>query len=133
MSAQAQRRISKTPGKDQPRILSLGYSVSLLIAREKALNEAGCQVESVTWLEEASELVEAKQHDLLVIGHRVPEEVRNRAASLFRTRNPNGRIVFLYLGSIHNADMADAVISVLNSPADLAIAISHQVQRARGE
>ncbi len=130
MSARAASQDSADPQR-RPGILSFGYAVSLLVSRERAFVEAGFTVDSAASFDEAVAILEAKHHDILVIGHRVPEDERNRLAALFRARNPEGRVVFLYLGSIQNAGTADAVISVSNPAADLAVAISHQIQRAR--
>ncbi len=133
MSARAERRFAAADASRRAHILSYGHISHLVLSREKAFSEAGFDVNSTTSPAEVAALIGAKRCDVLVVGHTVPENERNRVASLFRSRNPGGRIVFLYLGSIQNADLADAVISVTNPPADLAITIAHQVQRARAE
>jgi DNA-binding NtrC family response regulator len=111
-----------------PTILYFGYARELLRAREDAFRAAGFEVHSVCVLEQVLAMIDGSGYDALVIGSRVPEEERNQVAAAFRAKNPRSRIVFLYEGSIHNTEMADALLNGMNAPSDLAFAVAQQVR-----
>jgi len=111
-----------------PSILLFGYARELLRAREDAFRAAGFEVQSVCVLEQVLAMIDGYGYDALVIGSRVPEEERNQVAGAFRAKNPRSRIVFLYEGSIHNTEMADALLNGKNAPSDLAFAVAQQVR-----
>src|SRR5436190_12844998 len=84
------------------RVLSVGYIESLLNERNKVLSGAGLAVMSVTRTERAISLLHRHPFDVVVIGHAVAPEERNRVAQAARQK---GRIaiIFLYSGSIADA------------------------------
>lgn len=64
-----------TPAKARVRILSVSYDQGLLLTRaELLLTTPTCQVVSVASLEEASKQVLAKDFDLVILCHTIPEE-----------------------------------------------------------
>ena len=117
-------------GELELNLLCAGSRPELLPAREQAFREAGFHVQSATTCDEAIAVIRGGHHDVLVVGMAADEEERNRIAAAFKSKNPGGTVVFLYHGSIRNAEMANAVLSVVNPPADLARAI--RVQMGRG-
>jgi DNA-binding response OmpR family regulator len=105
----------------------VGVSAELLRPHDEAFAEAGFQVQSATSADQAIGLMQRGHYDVLVVGASVEEGERNRIAAKFKSRNEDGRIIFLYRRSIRNAEAADAVLSAFNKPADLARVICEQV------
>jgi DNA-binding NtrC family response regulator len=106
-------------------VLSFGYAKVHLMQRHRLLAKHGYDVVSVSDLRLAMSLAEeeATRFSVLVIGHAVPKEERLRLTSSYQTRNPAGKVIFLYRHSIDNAACAAALLSVDGSTDNLIVAI----------
>ena len=111
-----------------PRILSVGYLVDHLRARNERLREAGFAVDSASDASEAAELVRSVIYDAAVFGAAVPEEVRNAMAAAVRAKNSKAVIVMLYWSGIQHAELADAVLHINTSDADLQNIIAYMLE-----
>jgi CheY-like chemotaxis protein len=100
------------------RVLSLGRHRELLRSRERLLESAGFKVASVTTRNAAERLLRAKRFNVLVVGHAVPIRERIEAAVLAKSMQ-GIPVVCMYLGSIFQAESADAILSADGSPEDL--------------
>ena len=94
------------------RVLSVDNSIPYLVKRHVALKRAEIPVESASTLREAVQLMRLGAFDVAVLGHAIPEDERNRIASVLLETKPDMRIIMMYSGSIANADHADAVLSL---------------------
>lgn len=92
------------------KVLSFGYSESLLQKRHQWLSASQFDVCSVNTRSMVRRLLGNQEFDLLLIGHTVPMKDRNEIAR--RAKSKKIRVVFLYRWNIHGAELADAVISV---------------------
>ena len=90
------------------RILLIGYVADLLQQRKKKLRTAGHEVTSAQTLEEALRTTQWGQYDVVVLGHGVPEHLRNRLAATVKRTNPGTRVVMLYSRPSEKPDAADA-------------------------
>lgn len=79
------------PGK----VLSICYEPNLLHSRHVALKEAGFVVDSVLGNKGAMNLRKL-DHDIVVICHAAPLEVRQQMMDWIRTRSPHSRVVALH-------------------------------------
>jgi DNA-binding response OmpR family regulator len=107
------------------RVLSVGYLVEQLQDRNQRLRKAGFTVDSTSDSDRAFALASANHYDCTVLGLAVPESVRNDIAAAVREKNPAAIVVMLYWGSIQNAELADAVLSVKTSDDDLQSILKH--------
>ena len=94
------------------RVLSVDNSIPYLVKRHVALKRAEIPVESASTLREAMQLMRLGEFDVAVLGHAIPEDERNRIASVLLETKPDMRIIMMYSGSIANADHSDAVLSL---------------------
>ena len=93
------------------RVLSFGYVEEFLEERHNLLVSAGFEVISVASKSEAVKLLEAKEFDVLLVGHGVPAEQRNQVAVRAKLSGKT-LVIFLYRLNINKAEYADAVLSV---------------------
>ncbi len=113
------------------KILSFGYTLGLLKVREGLLNRAGFDVDTAFSFQEAGSLVSRHEYDLAIVGHAVDAGERNRLAELIRQRCPNAAIIFLYRGSIHEAQLADGLLSVAAGEEQVVAAACDVIARRR--
>jgi hypothetical protein len=92
------------------KVLSFGYSESLLQKRHQWLSASQFDVCSVNTKSMVRRLLGNQEFDVLLIGHGVPMKDRNEIAK--RAKSKKIRVIFLYRWNIHGAELADAVISV---------------------
>ncbi len=79
------------------KVLSICYEPKFLHPRHAALKEAGFAVDSVLGNKGAMNL-RTLDHDIVVICHAAPLEVRQQIMDWIRTRSPNARVVALHSG-----------------------------------
>lgn len=120
--------------EQRPKLLSLASNHESAAARKQAFLQAGFDVELARSCQQATAFIKQGDYEVRVVGDCVQERERNRAAATFKRRNADGLIVFLYHGSINHAELANALLSVGNDPADLARTICEQIgMRAAGK
>jgi hypothetical protein len=109
------------------KVISFGYSLEWLRARNQKLSDAGFRVYDAFDEPSARRLVAKAGSSALITGHLVPEAVRNRVAHEARRVNPNIAIVMLYDGRIENAALADAALNTVTADHNLAEVVRHLV------
>jgi DNA-binding NtrC family response regulator len=100
------------------RLLLFGCERAFLRGRRASLENSGIQVVTVGKEENARALLRERRFDVLIIGRRAPVEDRNRIAVMAKSRQKL-RVIFLYRGSISQAEAADALITADVSTEDL--------------
>ena len=103
------------------KVLSFAYSKKPQQEREQELKDAGLDVTAAATASEALALLREDHFDVLIVGQAVPQEERDRVASV--AKSCRTRVVFLYKNSISGAVSGDAVISADTSPHDLIEAV----------
>ena len=102
------------------KILLVGYLTDLVERRKQCLEAAAYEVICATSFGEVMRLIDEHEFKVVVLGHGVPEAERNRIARKTKQVSPVTKLVMLYLASIKNAELADAIIHTTTDPADLA-------------
>ncbi|HET6935381.1 MAG TPA: hypothetical protein VFI72_11120 [Candidatus Angelobacter sp.] len=92
------------------KVLIVGYLDGVLQERTAAFSSAEFEVIPASDLQEAMRAIGTGSFDVVVLGHGVPESERNQIARSARDRNGRAKLLMLYLGSIHNAELADALL-----------------------
>jgi ActR/RegA family two-component response regulator len=100
------------------RLLLFGCERSFLRDRRGSLAKAGIQVVAAEKELDARALLRAQCFDVLMIGRKIPAEGRNKIAVLAKSRQKL-RVIFLYRGSIAQAESADALITADANTEDL--------------
>ena len=108
------------------RILSFGYDRNLLRIRHQSLEMAGFKVVSVTNKEATECFLLAKRFQVLIVGHAVPVKERIEVSLLAKSLK-NMQVICFYLGSIRQAESADAILSLEGTSEDLILAIHRLV------
>ena len=118
------------------KILLVGYLTDLVEKRKQCLESAAYEVICATAFSEVMRLVDEHKFKVVVLGHGVPETERNRIAQKAKQVSPATKLIMLYLASIKNAELADALIHITTDPADLVRTIddltSEQTRRMSG-
>jgi CheY-like chemotaxis protein len=91
-------------------ILLVGRFPELTRQRREAFESAGYAVHASNDIVLASERIERTQYDAVVIGHGIDEDERLHLTHAVKARRPAPKLVYLYIGSIRNAELADAVL-----------------------
>jgi hypothetical protein len=99
------------------KVLSFGLAKELLAHRHAALAEYDFQVVSVSSKKGALDLVRREVFAAVIVGHQVPADMRNEVASVAKALH-GSRVIYLYRGSIANAELADAVWNI-DGPVEL--------------
>jgi DNA-binding NtrC family response regulator len=107
------------------KILLVGYLTDLVERRKQCLEAAAYDVTCATSFSEVMRLIDEREFKVVVLGHGVPEIERNRIARKTKQVSPSTKLVMLYLASIKNAELADAIIHTTTDPADLARTIQY--------
>ncbi|PYP84235.1 MAG: hypothetical protein DMG65_22960 [Candidatus Angelobacter sp. Gp1-AA117] len=102
------------------KILLVNYLADLVQRRKQCLEAAAYEVICATSFSEVMRLIEEHEFKVVVLGHGVPEAERTRIARRIKQVSPATKLVMLYLASIKNAELADAIIHTTTDPADLA-------------
>jgi DNA-binding NtrC family response regulator len=105
-----------------PHILSLSANPELGQLRAMVLRQAGYMVNWPANKEEADKLLENESFDLLVIGHSISGQSARHFVEVFRTRNPQGKIVAVTDAS-YLMIKADKTVKALDGPEALLGAI----------
>lgn len=119
------------PGRSPSRVLCVGYDQKLLSQRAAILCDAGFDVAIASTLEDVRVRVSTGPYEALVIGHRVPQDVRNQIVEAARAQLPRVAVVLLYRERIRDASCADAVLSVDSGPRFLANSLQYLLQEAK--
>jgi DNA-binding response OmpR family regulator len=101
------------------RILSVGVLQNPLRVRNQALRGAGFEVSSCTSIAVAESLFKKNPYRAVIIGHGIRTNRRVELAMFLRENSATVKIVFLYIGSIGQAELADAVVSVEDTAQNL--------------
>ncbi len=97
------------------KVLSICYEPNFLYVRHMALKETGFAVDSVLGNNGATNL-RTYDHDIVVICHAAPLEVRQQMMNWIRKRSPNARVVALYSNvETERLEYADAEASGLQA------------------
>lgn len=115
-------------------VLAFACHPQFLRSRLKALTTAGLKVTSVDTKPEALGHLAKKHFELLLIGHHVPVQVRNEV--VLKAKAQKMRVIFLYHGSIAQAESADALLTADVTAEDLIatafrLATTDEVRRTR--
>ena len=113
-----------------PRILLIETYPVLLTQRRHAFESAGYEV-YVSSVSQAFGLIERKRFDAVVLGHAIDEQERERLTSATTTKQRSCKVVCLYLGSIRNAEVANAVLQATSPVEDLVRAVDELVSPDR--
>ena len=105
------------------KILLVGYLTDLVERRKQCLEAAAYEVVCATAFSAVMRLIEEQKFQVVVLGHGVPETERTRIARKIKQVSPATKLIMLYLASIKNAELADAIIHTTTDPADLVRAI----------
>jgi len=105
--------------ENMEKILLVGYLTDLVERRKQCLEAAAYEVICATAFSEVMRFIDEHTFKVVVLGHGVPEAERTRIARKIKQVNPAAKLVMLYLASIKNAELADAIIHTTTDPADL--------------
>ena len=94
------------------KVLSVDLEPARLEARNLAMARVGYQVDAADTREKALALSREHAYAAAVFGHTVPADLRNSLAVNLKAANRKVKIIMLYQGSIGNAEIADALLSV---------------------
>jgi CheY-like chemotaxis protein len=108
------------------RLLLFGCDREFPQSRRRVLEHAGIQIKAVENSEGALKLLRAWPFDILMIGQEVPLHDRNKLSLAAKSLHKL-RVIFLYRGSISQAESADALLSAEVSTEDLVSAIRRLV------
>jgi DNA-binding NtrC family response regulator len=114
-------------------VLSVGFLQDLLQTRNRALLAAGYNVASATTIAEAMEIAENGRCQVMILGHGIPESDRNAVTRSVKQLHPEMKVIYLYVGSIDNAQDADAVLSAEGSHQDLVNTVRYLVSKQAAE
>lgn len=112
-------------GRSAFSLLLFGYAQPELKVKHKALSEAGFTVMTISGFTAVKDLIasERERFNILIIGHKVPQQEREALAELFHRNKAGRNVIFFYRGSISNAEKATAVLSERGSPQNLVDAV----------
>ena len=110
------------------KVLLIGYLTDLVERRKRCLEAAAYEVICATAFSEVMRLIDEHKFKVVVLGQGVPETERNQIARKIKQANPATKLVMLYLASIKNAELADAIIHITTDPADLVHTIQDLTQ-----
>ena len=100
------------------KVLLIGTYPVLLAQRQHAFESAGYEVK-VSSVSQAFRVIERQQFDAVILGHAIDEQERARLTSATTKKQHSCKVVCLYLGSIRNAEAANAVLQVTSPVEDL--------------
>ena len=115
-------------------VLAFACHPQFLKSRLKSLSRAGIKVTSVNTKPEALGHLAKRHFELLLIGHLIPIQARNEVA--LKAKAQKMRVIFLYHGSIAQAESADALLTADVTAEDLIatafrLAATDEARRAR--
>lgn len=97
------------------------------LERRRGLSMAGHKVTSARSFAEALGAIEFGKHDVVVLGHDLPQQERNRLAAAAKKARPAIRVLVLYSATIHHAELADALINTTATAEDLRRTVEYLV------
>lgn len=101
------------------KVLLIGYLTDLVERRKQCLEAAAYEVICATAFSQVMRLIDEHTFKVVVLGQGVPETERNQIARKIKQVSPATKLVMLYLASIKNAELADAIIHTTTDPEDL--------------
>ncbi len=100
---------------ERPRVLTVSRNRELMLLRAQVLKAFCCEAVTTDTHEETISALESQQFDALVICHTIPDELAAEYAERFRSKRPNGCVVYVaktpYAGKKRYADIAVSGIS----------------------
>jgi DNA-binding NtrC family response regulator len=93
--------------------------------------ESGFLVDTASNRRSAEKLARSGRHDAVILGHTLDKSDRNRVAGMIKRANPLACVIMTYEGSISEAEMADAVLSVQAPVCDIVQTLRHLSERGR--
>lgn len=110
-------------------ILFIEYVRESLERRRRALTIAGYSVEVAQNFTDGLRAIESGKYDLMVLGHAIPQQHRNRLAAKAKKSNPSTRVLVLYSAPVEHAELADALINNSASADDLRRTVEYLVHQ----
>ncbi len=107
------------------KVLIVGYLDELLRERQAAFASAGFEVIAASDLRKAMQAVGGASLDVVVLGQGIPENERTQIARAAREKNVRAKLLMLYLGSIHNAELADALLHGTVRPEEICSTVTY--------
>lgn len=115
------------------RVLLVGYLIDLLRERQAAFCAEGFTVTAASSVGQALRECEHSLFDALVLGHAVPERERNQIARAAKEQNRATKLLMLYLASIRNAELADALLHTTVRPEEICRTVSYLLSDAASQ
>jgi DNA-binding NtrC family response regulator len=110
-------------------ILLVEYVYESLERRQRGLSRAGHGVKPAQNFDEGLHAIESGSYDVVVLGHDIPQQQRNRLAAAAKEANPLTRVLVLYSAPVEHAEMADALINNSASADDLRRTVEYLVHQ----
>jgi CheY-like chemotaxis protein len=107
------------------KVLLVGYIRELLEDRNNALRAAGHDVTMALSAEAAYHAISQLVFDVAVLSYSIPEGERNEMAHRLTQASPDVKIVMIYFTSVHNAELADALVPTTANAQELVRAVNH--------
>jgi DNA-binding NtrC family response regulator len=113
----------------RPRILSIGFDITVFDTRNRVLEFAGFDVVACFRGSGAMERLRSERFEAVVIGHSVPDGMRLRLLREVKRLKPQLPVVVIYKAGESGQDLveADAVCDSLESPELLIKTVSHLI------
>jgi hypothetical protein len=113
------------------KVLLVGYIPELLQEPERLLRSAGYSVISVLSFHAAATAIQQGSIDAAVFGFSVPELERNQLAGDLIQACPAAKIIMVYLDSVKNTELADALMPTTASAEEILRAVNHVLGKNR--
>lgn len=110
-------------------ILLVEFLHESLERRQRGLCTAGHSVTSAQNFSQGLRAIQSGRYDVVVLGHAIPQQQRNRLAATAKKANPLTRVLLLYSAPVEHAELADALINNTASADDLRRTVEYLVQR----
>jgi CheY-like chemotaxis protein len=110
-------------------ILLVEYVHESLERRQRGLSRAGHSVTSAENFADGLRAIESGRYDVVVLGHAIPQQQRNRLAATAKNANRLTRVLLLYSAPVEHAELADALINNTASADDLRRTVEYLVRR----
>jgi methylmalonyl-CoA mutase cobalamin-binding subunit len=125
-----------TAGGFMAKVLLVGYIPELLHEPEHLLRSAGHEVTMALAFDAAAAAIQegAIQESLIdvaVFGFSIPEAERNQLAAELIQACPAAKIIMVYFASVHNTELADALMPTTASAEEILRAVNHMVGKNR--
>ena len=88
-------------------------------------------MDTVSTRRSAEKLARSGRHDAVILGYLLDKSDRNDVAAMMKRANPQACVIMTYEGSISQAEMADAVLSLQAPASDIVQTLRHFSERGR--